>query len=134
MKPHKELVENPDSHDIFIVDNVDDRYPNRPDHMEETSVMDFLRNYDVVTNTDITNRPGLLELKRNTGVMKLRKKKALISHFIPNKIDKKEEYFQSLLILFKPWRTRKEVIGASKSYEDAFKDFDCDEMKIMMPR
>ena len=108
LKPSNELHANLDSNDIFILDNVDDRYPNRPDEMEETSLINFFDSYDVATPTEISTRSDLIKLQNNKGFLKARKHKALVSHFIHNKIDKKEEYYQSLLLLFKPWRTRRQ--------------------------
>ena len=109
------------SKSLFCRDDVEDRYPNRPDELESVSLMYFVRNYDHATPTEIQKeRQGLIKLQNNAGYMKPRCKAALINHPIPEKIKNPEEYFECYLLLFKPWRYRKDVLGSFRSYKDAF--------------
>ena len=105
---------------IFLADNVDDRYRNRSEEMEEMSLKYFIENYDNATPSDTRNRTDLIKLQSDLGFLKPRKHAALISHPIPNKIDKSEDYFQTFLLLFKPWQFRKDVLGDYKTHEESF--------------
>ena len=115
LKTKKQMEEEPDdSTDIYLPDNVDDRYVNRPDEMEEVSLKDFVAKYDNATPTDLKKndqKQNLIKLKKDVGFMKPRSVPALVSHCIPDKLKNSEEYFQIFLLLFKPWRNRNDVLG-----------------------
>ena len=116
-------VEERSGNDIFAIDNVDDRYPNRPKDMEHVSLIDFCSNYDPASKSDIEKRNDLIILNKNIGSMKKRNMPALISHYIPNKLDKRDQYYEQFLLLFKPWRERKDVLGShNKTFEETFND------------
>ena len=97
-----------------------DRYPNRPDELEQVSLYDFGRLYDVATPQEVKTRKDLIELGCGFGYLKLRKSEALISHNIPNKSANTEEYYRTFLLLFKPWRSRTDVLYPSLSCKEAF--------------
>ena len=46
LRPKKDLLVNQDSTDIFLPDNVNDRYPSRPSEMENMTLFDFMAQYD----------------------------------------------------------------------------------------
>ena len=59
-------------------------------------------------------------MKGNYGRMRKRPKEALVYHheFDPNVYP--EEYYFSLLLLFKPWRKEGELKGTCETYQEAF--------------
>ena len=118
----KKVGERSNQESIFMKDNVDDRYPNRPEDMENVSLIEFVEKYDDASKAEVEKRNDLIELHNGMGYLKIRSNLALVSHHIPNKIDKPEEYFQTFLLLFKKWRERKDVLGSFKTYEESFND------------
>ena len=122
LKPMNKMMADESSKEIFFTDNVEDRYPNRPDKLENMSLMEFMQKYDHANPEDVKKRSDLISLGGNFGYMKPRKTLALISHPIPKKDVRPEEYYECLLMLFTSWRNRKEVLGIhNKTYEEAFR-------------
>ena len=109
LKPKSFLQENPDSTDIFFPDDVNSRYSNRPDSMEDVCLYDYISNYDNVPLIQKQN-PNVIPLKNDAGFIKCRSNPTLISHMRYDKLTKPEDYYRNLLLLFKPWREKIEVL------------------------
>ena len=106
---------------MFCRDDVEDRYPNRPHELEDASLMHFVQNFDAANATVIEKkRKHLLEFQKGVGYIKPRRISALINHPIPVKVKQTEEFYESFLLLFKPWRQRKAVLGSYPTYREAF--------------
>ena len=126
LKPLKwlqELKENEaNSEEIFMNSFIDTYYPNRPDELEDTSLYDFMSNFDRLPLID--NVPtGCFKLKNNLGVLRKRGKPYIINHqkHNPKKSDSDaQKYYRSMLMLFSPWRDENELKGTSSSYETMF--------------
>ena len=112
------LMEHTNSTEIFVPNNVDDRYPNRPKDMEDCNLFDYISNYEFKGLKGSTN---WIELQNGMGFILKRSKPTLISHRKPNKINDKEEYYRNLLTLFKPYRKPIEV-KTKETYEESFND------------
>ena len=99
LKKHNVLKDiekdNPDSEDIFEEDLMTNIYPNRPVHLKEICLYDFVANYDWYG-------------KDTEGQRKYRKltKPRLVNHkmFDPQKEEQREDYYYSLILLFVPFR------------------------------
>ena len=57
----------------------------------------------------------------NMGVLKTRKIPAIISHPRPNITKEPEQYYRNLLLLFMPWRHKKDILADCSTYEQSFK-------------
>ena len=119
LKSKQELLEleSSNSTDIFVPNNIDDRYPNRPEEMEDCNLFDYIANFDYKGSQKTS--PNYIALKNNKGYILKRSTPTLISHRRPNKVNNKEEYFRNLLLLFKPYRQPIDVKVAD-TYEESF--------------
>ena len=119
LKTKQELLsmESSNSTDIFVPNNIDDRYPNRPDEMEDCNLFDYIANYDYKGLQKTS--PNCIELKNGMGYICKRSTPTLISHRKPNKFNNKEEYYRNLLLLFKAYRNPIDVKTA-ENYEQSF--------------
>ena len=112
---HSKLVEmrerNPDSTDIFEGNLIDTFYPERPDHMENVCLYDFVAEY-IKCGVDEHGNTQYRRLNKTT----------LPNHRIFNskKEDERESYYYSLLLLFVPFRNEAELIEEGENAERAF--------------
>lgn len=113
-KKVQELDENSTS--IFEASLVDDQYPARPKELENVCLYDFVKCYDVVKDAKTTSET----YKFVYGYVKKRKMECLVSHKIHNVKQNPENYFYSLLLLFKPWRDPDDLKGQQETYTAAF--------------
>ena len=112
------LLQHMDSTDIYYPN---DRYPNRPSDMEHVSLYDFVAKYDNVSSSDKID-DTVIDLDGSAGRIKSRKFPAIITHPYYDKINKPELYYCNLLLLFKPWRQRSDVLNPFGSYEESYKN------------
>ena len=112
---HSKLVEmrerNPDSSDIFEGNLIDTFYPERPDHMENVCLYDFVAEY-IKCGVDEHSNTQYCRLNKTT----------LPNHRIFNhkKEDERESYYYSLLLLFVPFHNEAELIEEGENAERAF--------------
>ena len=102
---------NPQSTDIFEDNVIDTFYPQRPRHMEDVCLYDFVAEY---------TKCGLD--KDGKAVYRKLCKPVLPNHKIynPNKDDERKSYYYSLLLLFVPFRTEGNLIEDGENAESAF--------------
>ncbi|KAG8173513.1 hypothetical protein JTE90_022463, partial [Oedothorax gibbosus] len=81
---------------------------------DDVCLYDFVKCYDVVKET----KSSLETYKFEFGYVKKRKRECLVSHKIYNVQQNPENYFYSLLLLFKPWRNP--LKGHYETYTEAF--------------
>ena len=148
MKNLKDLEEtDPNSSDIYNRDLLSTFYPERPNHMENMSLIDYAASYERAYLTKKGNaassntNSNIIKLNGDNGIMKKRLKKALIYHheFDPNV--NPEKYYYSLLLLFKPWRKDSDLLEKCTTYKEEFdqivndfpqlKEYDQRKQKIM---
>ena len=108
---HSRLVEmneqNPNSTAIFEDNAIDAFCPQRPTHMEEVCLYDFVADY---VKCGVDKDGNIVYRKFNKSV--------LPNHRVYN--PNKENYFYSLLLLFVPFRNEEDLIEEGESAEDAF--------------
>ena len=99
----------PQSEDIFQPGLIDTFYPNRPKHLEDVCLYDFVANYDY------HSKEGKREYKKLT-------KPRLVNHriFDPEKEDQRESYYYSLILLFVPFTDENRLLLANETAEEAF--------------
>ena len=87
--------------------------------MEYACLYDYISNYDNVPLIKKQN-PDVIPLKNHAGFIKRRSNPSLISHMQYDKLTKPEDYYRNLLLLFKPWREKIEVLVPYQSYSASF--------------
>ena len=111
----KDLAEvTPDSCDLYESGLVDTFYPQRPDELEDCCLYDFKKWY----------KPNGYDSNGKRVYRKLNKP-VLPNHRIydPNKEDQREDYYYSLLLLFKPFRDESDLVKNGQTAQDAFNEF-----------
>lgn len=108
-----------DRQDIFPPSLIDNHYPNRPEELEDMCLFDFAKNYEIVN----TKPQSGTWYPYGEKFLKLRKKPCLINHYNYNMQKNKEQYFYSLILLFKPFRTESSLLGTFKTYTEAFESY-----------
>ena len=114
---------DPESTEIYQNNIIDFHYPHRPVQLENLCLYDFARWFDKQDTEPKNKRHGqkreyykvndkLFYLKRITPY--------LINHYSFNPITQPEEYYYTLLLLFKKWRNHDELKNGENSYEKAF--------------
>ena len=96
---------------------VDTYYPNRLYELEQTNLYTFTPWYDVVTkqtSVATTYYPIL------GGYLKKRQRPYLLNHFKYNPEQETENYFFSMLLLFKPWRESDSLKRDNSSYTEPY--------------
>ena len=146
MKSYTDLQKaDPKSSNIFHNDMLSTFYPQRPSNLENMSLKQYAANYKKVykkkgdhgddndddkgsedCSTSCINEP-FIELKGNNGRMRKTPKEALVYHHEFDPHVHPEQYYFSLLLLFKPWRKEEDLKGTCQTYQEAFeqslKDF-----------
>ena len=124
------------STEIFEKDMLSTFYPERPNNLEKMSLKDYAANYvraylqkKPATDADKQSEDhsnyykndSLIKLNgNNNGYMRKRAKEALVYHHdIDPQVDP-EQYYFSLLLLFKPWRKEEDLMQKYKNYQEAF--------------
>ncbi|MGH0117732.1 UNVERIFIED_CONTAM: hypothetical protein FKN15_039028 [Acipenser sinensis] len=112
--------ENPDSTDIYFPSWIDSYYPKRPEALQDMSLYDFIAWHDVVTE-----KPKNENIPCYTfpfGYIKKRSTAYLINHYHNSVQDYPENYVYAILLLFKPWKDRTDLLPERcHSYVDAFR-------------
>ena len=106
------LVENdPATHNIFCNNVRDTYYPQRPAHLDDMCL------YDFIAHIDYYHRD-----KSGTRTYRTLKKPRLPNHWLydPRKEDEKEKYYYSLILLFVPFRDEASLIADDETTEEAF--------------
>jgi len=121
--------DDPDTEDIYENNWIDDYYPNRPEKLETTCLYDFIRNHDYETRCDDPEGKGRYVLQSDKGYLRVRIKPYLITHkmYDPKKDHERQNYYRSILFLFRPWRAESELLGDYSSYEEAY----CEQVDVL---
>ncbi|XP_036140876.1 uncharacterized protein LOC118644972 [Monomorium pharaonis] len=120
LKSRKEIETlNGESTDIFCPSVIDDYYPNRPQELESVSLYEFVQWYDITTIEPRSNNIEYYKIN-NSHYLKRRKRACLINHYKYNVETRPEDYFFSLLLMFKPWRNLEEIRDGCDTYAQAF--------------
>ncbi|XP_070528970.1 uncharacterized protein [Cardiocondyla obscurior] len=108
-----------ESTDLFCPALVDDYYLNRVEKLESVSLYEFAKWYDVTT-TEPKNK--LIEYYKidSKHFLKRRRCACLINHYKYNVETQPEDYFFSLLLMFKPWRNLDDLKDNCDTYAEAF--------------
>src|SRR5277367_6234481 len=103
VKSEAELKElDPDSTDICY-EGLLDHYVSRPDSLENICLAEFAAGYTFRSDTP-KNDKNCFELKNESGFVNKRTKDRIIRYRKYNKLQHKDEFFRSELMLFLPWR------------------------------
>lgn len=106
------------SEDIFYPNWVDVHYPERPEEIENICLYDFLSNFDIVDNKP---KDTIVHFQYKEKYLRKRKTPYLINHYNYNVNTMPENYYHSLLLLFKPWRRNEDLLPPNvETYEEAF--------------
>ncbi|XP_070517894.1 uncharacterized protein [Cardiocondyla obscurior] len=120
LKSRKEIEAlDEESTDLFCSALVDDYYPNRVEELESVSLYEFAQWYDVTTTEPKNN---LIEYYKidSSHFLKRRQRACLINHYKYNVETQPEDYFFSLLLMFKPWRNLNNLKDNFDTYAEAF--------------
>ena len=115
LRDHSKLVEmrdmNPDSTDIFENNVIDTFYPQRPTHMEDICLYEFVAEYTksgMDTDGNIVYRKSIKPILPNHKI------------YNPNREEEQECFYYSLLLLFVPFREESNLIADGENAESAF--------------
>lgn len=87
---------------IFCPNWIDTHYPQRPSGLESLNLFDFSRWFDIVTTEP--KFKNIIFYKYGNTYLRKRKVPHLINHYNYNIRQQPENYFYTLLLLFKSWR------------------------------
>ena len=120
LKSRKEIETlDGESTDIFCPSVIDDYYPNRSQELESVSLYEFVQWYDITTIEPRSNNIEYYKIN-NSHYLKRRQRACLINHYKYNVETRPEEYFFSLLLMFKPWRNLEDLRDDCDTYAQAF--------------
>lgn len=105
--------------DIFYKSWVDDYYPNRPDDLENLNLYYFSKWYEKVYSKPKEGSERHYPLGHGH-YLKKRSKPILINHDKYSPAQKPEEFYHSLLLMFKPWRSHNDILCSKSTYLEAF--------------
>ncbi|XP_058863591.1 uncharacterized protein LOC117970172 isoform X1 [Acipenser ruthenus] len=112
--------ESPDSTDIYFPSWIDSYYPKRPEALQDMSLYDFIAWHDVVTEKPKNENIPCYMFP--FGYIKKRRIPYLINHYHYSVQDCPEDYFYAILLLFKPWKDRRDILSEGcHSYVEAFR-------------
>ena len=118
IKRYQELQQlaetDPHSCKLYQPNLLDDFYPNRPDHLRDVCLYDFVKWF----RYDHTDKHGVRQY------IKLGKPK-IPNHklYDVNKSEEREAYYYSLLLLFVPFVDESDLISEGQTAEEAFAEF-----------
>ena len=107
---------------LFYSDLVHDYYPNRPHDLHSLSLLSFAEQYEKIYYTP-KKTPYICiknEDRKVIGTFKKRSKIPVIYHHKYSVTKDPELFYYSLLILHKPWRNERDIIGNSTTYKEEF--------------
>ncbi|XP_018361467.1 PREDICTED: uncharacterized protein LOC108760158 [Trachymyrmex cornetzi] len=120
VKSYKEIqVLDGDSTDIFCPSVIDSHYPNRPEEFETMSLYEFVQWHDV-TKIKPTSKKIVYHKMSNGYYLKRRQRECLINHYRYDVNTQPENYFFSLLLMFKPWRKIQDLKNGYDTYAESF--------------
>ncbi|EZA57993.1 hypothetical protein X777_02001 [Ooceraea biroi] len=120
VKSHKEIEAlDGDSTDIFCPSVIDDHYPHRPEKLESMSLYEFAQWYDI-TKVKLQSKKIVYYKMNNGYYIKRRQRGHLINHYRYDVNTQSENYFFSLLLLFKPWRKIENLKNGCDTYAESF--------------
>jgi hypothetical protein len=103
--------------ELFYESWVDDYYPNRPPQLENMHLYYFVCYFDVVTcQPKRCKDSSIFHLGRNKLVK--RRARPYLYKYSAEQIP--EQYFYSLLLMFKPWRSAQQLLNGFNTYTEAF--------------
>ena len=126
LKPKDQLKKLEVSSTSVFMTNLIDRYAARPDDLQDMCYAEFAAHftvkYDKPSNDheeageaddgDTERSDRLFTLRNNLGIMRRRKKDAIIRYHMPIEDKNREEFYYSSLLLFYPWQ--KEEVDLTK--------------------
>ena len=108
-----------ESTDIFCESLIDSHYPNRHNELENLCLYEFAKDYDPVDSELKTIK--CYKMREGKWFCRKRKNPYLINHWKNNPFTEPENYYHTLLLLFKPWRYEtSDFKGEYATYEEAF--------------
>lgn len=107
-----------DDTEIFCPNMVDVHYPNRPGELADLNLYDFMRYYDIV-NSEPKSK-NVIWYTYGDQFLRKRSLPYLLNHYKYNPKMAPDNYYHSLLLLFKPWHSLDELKDGCDSYIDAF--------------
>lgn len=120
VKPKKEIEKmDPNDVDVFCPSIIDTHYPNRPCEMNDVCLYDYAKYWDIVKSRPI-REPLPTFYPYGQKYVRKRKRPHIIQHYRCDPKQKPEQYFYSLLLLFKPWRRIGALKGQYDTYTEAF--------------
>ncbi|PHT96220.1 hypothetical protein BC332_34854 [Capsicum chinense] len=120
VKPKKEIEKmDPNDVDVFCPSIIDTHYPNRPCEMNDVCLYDYAKYWDIVKSRPI-REPLPTFYSYGQKYVRKRKRPHIIQHYRCDPKQKPEQYFYSLLLLFKPWLTIGALRGQHDTYTEAF--------------
>ena len=121
VKSRKEIESlDADSTDIFCKSIIDYYYPVRPQELESLSLYNFAKWYDVTKIKPANDFYILEDGSKYPFYIKKRQRGYLVNHYRYNVEMQPENYYYSLLLLFKPWRDSSELKLEYSTYAEAF--------------
>jgi|GEM_PF-3635344 len=119
LKTHKEIsLLDEKSTDIFCPALIDTYYPKRPEDLDSLSLYDFARLYDITKKMPKVCL-DFYEIDKST-YLKMRLRPCLINHYMFSVHTQPENYYFSILLLFKAWRDIESLKNGFETYADAF--------------
>ena len=118
-KNHNELIELEDDDEDVFKPSVHEQYAVRPDELEEMCLASFVAKYDLAPR-DASGKNVIYLKDPKLGKIRKRSRDAVIrTHRFSEDTFK---YYYSKLLLFLPWRSEEELLGAYESYQDHYND------------
>ncbi|XP_071582385.1 uncharacterized protein [Temnothorax nylanderi] len=120
VKTYKEIeAHDGDSTNIFCPSIIDEHYPRRPKELESMFLYEFVQWYDILKNKPRGKNIEYYTME-NGYYLKRRQRGCLINHYKYNVNTQPENYFFSLLLMFKPWRKIEDLKDGCDTYTEAF--------------
>ena len=122
--------QDPNSKKIFYDNYIDPLYPNRPNTPEfvNMSLHDFVLKFDktalpaTTKGDDVTKYQKIHHQETGQFIRTLRRrtKEPVLYHHYYSVHEKPEEFYYSMLFLHKPWRSEKDILGDSTTYQQEY--------------
>ena len=137
-KPKSQLAQLHDDDENVFATSVIDRYAARPLALKDICLATFAVMYDVIQsstqteetddmntqqdmyNTDNPKTSTKIKLQKGLGIIRKRKKQAIL-HTRRYKIDTEpEKYYHAKLLLYYPWTQEDDLISTYENYQDSY--------------
>lgn len=119
-KEEMEKLQDDDT-DIFCPNMIDVHYPKRSAKLKDMNLYDFLRHFDIVDKKPLSKSVNWHKYGKR--FLRQRKHPYLLNYYKFNPKTQADDYYFSLLFLFKPWTCIDELKGGCENYTAAFDKF-----------